>query len=40
MAQMNLSTETKQTHGLGKQTYCCPGEGGEGEEVGFLGVWV
>ena len=29
MAQMNLSTEKKQTHGLREQTYGCQG-GGEG----------
>ena len=29
---MNLSTEKKQTHGLGEQTCGCPGEG-----VGWTG---
>ena len=28
MAQMNLSIEKKQTHGLGEQTCGCPGGGG------------
>ena len=28
MAQMNLSTEKKQTHGLGEQTCGCWGGGG------------
>ena len=28
MAQMNLSTEKKQTHGHGEQTCGCQGEGG------------
>ena len=28
MAQMNLSTEKKQTHGLGEETYGCQEEGG------------
>ena len=31
MAQMNLSTEKKQTHGLGEQTCGCQG-GGSGME--------
>ena len=37
MAQMNLSTEKKQTHGLGEQTCGC--QGGEGWEGDGLGVW-
>ena len=32
MAQMNLSTEKKQTHGHGEQNYSCQGEG---EGVGW-----
>ena len=28
MEQMNLSTEKKQTHGNGEQTWCCQEEGG------------
>ena len=38
MAQMNLSTEKKQTHGQGEQTCGCQG-GGEGVEgIGSLGL--
>ena len=33
MAQMNLPTEKKQTHGHGEQTYGCQGEG---EGVGWI----
>ena len=36
MAQLNLSTEEKQTHGHGEQTCGCQGEG---EGVGWTGVW-
>ena len=36
MAQMNLSTEKKQTHGLGEQTCGCQGGG---ERVGYLVIW-
>ena len=35
MAQMNLSTEEKQTHAHGEQTYGCQGRG----EWDGLGVW-
>ena len=34
MAQMNLSTEKKQTHGLGEQTFDCQG-GGSGVDWEF-----
>ena len=34
---MNLSTEKKQTHGLGEQTYGCRGWGGVGW-TGNLGL--
>ena len=34
MAQINLSTEKKQIHGLGEQTCGCQGEG---EGVGWTG---
>ena len=37
MAQMNLSTKNKQTHGLEEQT-CCQGEGWVREQD-RLGVW-
>jgi len=37
MAQMNLSTEKKQTHGHGEQT--CGFQGGRGMEWDGLGVW-
>ena len=37
-AQMNLSTEQKQTHRHREERTCdCPGEGGR--EWGGLGVW-
>ena len=35
MAQMNLSTEQKQTHRLGEKTCGC--QGGEGKRVGWTG---
>ena len=38
MAQMNLSTEKKPTHGLGEQTYGCQGEGEGVEWTGSLGL--
>ena len=38
MAQMNLSTEQKETLGHREQTCCCQGE--EGRERGRLGVSV
>ena len=34
---MNLSTEKKQTHGLGEQTCGC--QGGVGRKWDGLGVW-
>ena len=34
---MNLSTQKKQTQGLGEQT--CGGQGGEGKESDGLRVW-
>ena len=34
MAQMNLSTEKRQTHGLGEQTHGCQG-GGSGMDWQF-----
>ena len=37
MAQINLSTEQKQTHGLGEQACGCQGE--RGRELDGLGVW-
>ena len=37
MAQTNLSTEKKQTHGHGEQTCGCQGEGGRVWDG--LGVW-
>ena len=37
MAQVNLSTEKKQTHGLGEQTCGCQRGGGGGWDG--LGVW-
>ena len=38
MAQIDLSTEQKQAHGRGEQTYGCRGDG-EGREWDGLGVW-
>ena len=38
MAQMNLSTEKKQTHGLGEQTCGCQVEGGGSGMDQELGV--
>ena len=38
MAQTNLSTEKKRTHGLGKQTQDCQGEGGGNGMDGEFGV--
>ena len=37
MAQMNLSTETKQSHGHREQTCSCQGGGGE-RKIGSLGL--
>jgi len=37
---MNLSTEKKQTHGLGEQTCVCQGGEGESEmDWEFGGIW-
>ena len=36
MAQMNLSTEKKQSHGLGDQTCGCPGGGGGTGSLGLV----
>ena len=38
MAQMNLSTEKKQTHGLGEKTCACQGGGGGSEMDWEFGV--
>ena len=38
MAQMNLPTEKKQTHGLGEQTCGCQGRGGGRGWTGSLGL--
>ena len=37
MAQMNLSIEKKQIHGLGEKTYGCQGGGGGCVWIGSLG---
>ena len=40
MAQMNLSTEKKQTHGLGEKTCACQGGGGGSEMDWEFGVII
>ena len=37
MAQVNLSTKQKETHGHEQQTYGC--QGGGGRKWGGLGIW-